>query len=156
MSEPAVDLPVLHTPPDSAEMADYLQFAKLRRQETAHLRKGHPLAHWHALSEYALSVLQAGLAKGFAPDEAWLLEARKAAALALAKGFAQYEEALKLAPEIGAEIEELRRAVNRIDSVWCSCHPSFATNAERIWSAREQSVVALWVCACCGFMNTRG
>ena len=154
----AVDLQILQTPPTKEELAEYRKFVEERR---AQLRpQASPLAGWQQMAITSLGTLESAAKHGYGLTEQWLLELRKAAALGLAKGWGKYAEALKLAPEIGAELQALRAAVERDDGdEWCTCNTATGqrhdTQSELVWSPKHNQIAALLVCASCGQMNVR-
>ena len=107
----------------------------------------------------SLATIEAAAGRGYSVTEHWLLELRKTAALGLAKGWGKYTEALKLAPEIGAELTALRAAVERPDDEWCNCNvvtgQRHDVQTELVWSPKHNQIAALLVCANCGQWNVR-
>lgn len=155
MSEPAVDLRMLQTPPTPDELAEFRAFVEPLRA-LAKSAVSNPLWGWQQMANHSLITLESALRQqGYSPTEHWLLELRKTAALALAKGYGEYDTALKLAPEIGAELAALRYAVERDDSEQCYCGSQFEAVTEFIWSPRVNAAVKLYQCAKCGLMNAR-
>lgn len=155
MSAPAIDLPILQAPPTAEELAEFRAFVEPRRAN-ARAVASNPLWGWQQMATHSLATLESALGEqGYSPTEHWLLELRKTAALAMAKGYGEYDAALRLAPEIGADIEALRQAVEREDSERCYCGSQYEAVTEFVWSPRVKAAVKLYQCAKCGLMNAR-
>ena len=155
MNQPAVDLQILQAPPTADELAEFRAFVEPRRAN-ARAVASNPVWGWLQMATHSLATLESAVnEQGYSPTEHWLLELRKTAAIALAKGCGEFDAALKIAPEIGAEIEALRAAVERDDGEWCYCGSQFEAVTEFVWSPRAQQAVKLHQCAKCGLMNAR-
>lgn len=146
------DLALIQRPVSKDEMAAYKEYV---REVGAH-RSGRSIAEQQVdgYRQAAASCLQI-LEKMRADDPAYA-GVRHTAALALARGYGDFDQALRFAPA-DPEALALQAAVERGDGESCGHYqrPEQMSVVECIFSMKHQRIVTVYRCERCGFMNAR-